>query len=176
MSIYTRTGDRGETDLIGGVRVRKDDALLEVCGTLDELNAWLGLARCEALPDDVDGLIEQIQHRLFAIGANLATGRSDSAATSELDLGDLEKIIDSWEVRLGATNSFILPSGCRAAAVLHLARAVCRRAERRLVTLSGSRPQAVSPIHLAYCNRLSDLLFILARAANHKAGLSDVSC
>jgi cob(I)alamin adenosyltransferase len=179
MSVYTRTGDDGETDLLGGARVPKDAARLEVCGPLDELNCWLGLARCEPLSAEVASLLEQIQRRLFDIGAEMATvgaSRTGAAAIHPTDVERLEQAIDRHEAKLAALDAFILPMGSRAAAVLHLARAVCRRAERRLVSLARAEPKAVSADLLAYVNRLSDLLFVLARTVNGHADIGDTFC
>ena len=179
MTIYTRTGDQGETDLLRGIRVPKDAALLEVCGALDELNALLGLARCELLPEGTNALLERIQRRLFDLGAELVavgSGEAGQAAIGPQDLAAMEEVIDRHEAELEPVATFILPAGCRAAAVLHLARAVCRRAERQLVALARGRPQAVAPAILSYINRLSDLLHILARSANAQAGMVDMPC
>ena len=179
MTIYMRTGDRGETDLLHGIRVPKDAALLEVCGTLDELNAVLGLARCEPLPEGTSALLERIQHRLFDLGAELVaagSGQTGQTLIGPQDVAALEEVIDRHEAELESATTFILPAGCRAAAVLHLARAVCRRAERQLVSLARSQPQAVASLLLSYINRLSDLLHILARLANAQAGVADTPC
>jgi cob(I)alamin adenosyltransferase len=179
MTIYTRTGDRGETDLLGGPRVPKDTARLEVCGDLDELDAWLGLARCEPLPAGAAALLEQIERRMVAVRAELATAPPalpGAAAVGSRDVAAIEQAIDRYEAKLDPLEAFILPGGSRAAAILHLARAVCRRAERRLVSLLRGEPAAVSPPLLAYVNRLSDLLFVLARAANAQAGVADAPC
>jgi cob(I)alamin adenosyltransferase len=179
MAIYTRTGDGGETDLLGGVRVPKDAALLEVCGDWDELNALLGLARGEPLPEGANGLLEQIQRQLFQVGAELVAVGSGQAAQTAIgpqDVAALEAVIDRHEAKLESAATFILPAGCRAAGMLHLARAVSRRAERRLVSLAKGRPPLVRPELLAYANRLSDLLYVLARAANAQAGVADTPC
>jgi cob(I)alamin adenosyltransferase len=179
MSIYTRTGDQGETDLLDGVRASKDAALLEVCGTLDEFNALLGLARCESLPEGAQTLLEQLQRRLFDVGADLMAiqrGQAGVAVIGSPDVTAIEQAIDRYDANLESLGTFILPAGIRGSAALHLARAVCRRAERRLVSLSRTRPQAVAPGLLAYMNRLSDLLYVLARAANAHAGVADTQC
>ncbi len=179
MTVYTRRGDDGETDLLGDGRVPKDAARLEVCGPLDELNCWLGLVRCEPLPTEVATLLEQIQRRLFDVCAELATvtaGRPRSAGIASSDVRSLEQTIDGYEAKLDSLKSFILPAGSRAAALLHLARAVCRRVERRLVSLLRVEPGAASADLLAYINRLSDLLFVLARTANGHAAVDDTSC
>ncbi len=179
MPIYTRTGDQGETDLPGGGRVAKDALLMEVLGTLDELGAWMGLARCEALSAAEIALLEQIQHHLFKMGSELADRSGEqplAGAISTEDVTALEQLIDRYQAKLKPTTTFILAGGCRAAGVLHLARAVCRRAERRLVTLATGGSQAVRLSHLAYLNRLSDLLFVLARVANLEAGVEETPC
>jgi cob(I)alamin adenosyltransferase len=179
MAIYTRTGDHGETDLLGGVRVPKDSPLLEVCGDLDELNALLGLARCESLPKGAEALLEQIQLRLFDVGAELvAVGSGQSPATKigAPEVAAIEQVIDQYEAAMEPVTAFILPVGSRAAATLHFARAVCRRAERNLVSLAKTRPRAFAPELLIYVNRLSDLLFVLARAANGHANIDDTPC
>ena len=179
MSVYTRTGDDGKTDLLGDGRVPKDAARLEVCGPLDELNCWLGLVRCEPLPTEMASLLEQIQRRLFDVCTELvtvATGRSRSAGVVASDVRSLEQSIDCYEAKLDSLNAFILPAGSRAAALLHLARAVCRRAERRLVCLARREPGAASADLLAYINRLSDLLFVLARTANGHADVRETFC
>lgn len=182
MKIYTRTGDRGETSLVGGARVSKDTPRLEFFGTLDELNSVLGMARAESLSEDVDRLLRQIQCELFSIAARLAT-EGDRAESDSLSVEALEKAIDRYDAELPPLGHFILPAGCRAAAALHVGRTVCRRAERRLVALIGPAeherpasdpggPETVAG-PLAYLNRLSDLLFVLARAANASDGLRD---
>ncbi|MEN6451514.1 MAG: cob(I)yrinic acid a,c-diamide adenosyltransferase [Thermoguttaceae bacterium] len=177
MAIYTRTGDEGDTDLLDGPRVPKDAARLEACGDLDELDAWLGLVRCEPLPDGAAALLEAIQRRIVFLRADLVTTMaSRGVAPCSCDAASIERAIDRYEAALKPLEAFILPGGCRAAATLHLARAVCRRAERRLVTLARLESTAVSPSCLAYVNRLSDLLFVLARAANAQAGIADTPC
>jgi cob(I)alamin adenosyltransferase len=179
MTIYTRSGDRGETDLLGGVRVPKDTARLEVCGDLDELDAWLGMVRCESLPDGAAALIEQLQRRMVDVRAELVTippAQPGAAAIGPRDVAAIEQTIDRYEAELAPLEVFILPGGGRPAAVFHLARAVCRRAERRLISLMRAEPQAVSPSLLAYVNRHSDLLFVLARAANAQVGIADTPC
>ena len=179
MSVYTRTGDDGETDLLGDGRVPKDAARLEVCGPLDELNCWLGLVRCEPIPGEVASLLEGIQRRLFDVGAELvtvATSRAKPSGITADDVRSLEQAIDHYEAQLDSLSTFILPAGSRAAALLHLARAVCRRAERRLVSLARSEPGVVSADLSAYINRLSDLLFVLARTANGHAEIGETLC
>ncbi len=179
LKIYTKTGDGGETGLFGGGRVPKDDRRVAAYGEVDELNAALGLALALEPRAFARDLLELVQRDLFTIGAELAS--PDPAklvkALPGPRLGDarveaLEDAIDRAEATLAPLKSFILPGGSSKAAALQLGRAVCRRAERAVVTLS--REAAVSPAILKYVNRLSDLLFVLARAANAAAGLSDV--
>lgn len=179
VKIYTRTGDTGETSLFGGTRVSKSDARVDAYGEVDELNAWLGFARASlgARPDraafaDIDEALVQIQRDLFALGARLAdpaekiSARVTKAALHDADVERLEQLIDRLEADLPALAHFILAGGVEAGAGLHLARAVCRRAERRMVTLQP----AVDLILIRYINRLSDVLFVMARAVNHRAG------
>ncbi len=179
LKIYTKTGDGGETGLFGGGRVPKDDRRVAAYGEVDELNAALGLALALEPRAFARDLLELVQRDLFTIGAELAS--PDPAklvkALPGPRLGDarveaLEDAIDRAEATLAPLKNFILPGGSSKAAALQLGRAVCRRAERAVVTLS--REAAVSPAILKYVNRLSDLLFVLARAANAAAGLSDV--
>jgi cob(I)alamin adenosyltransferase len=167
--IYTRTGDNGTTGLIGGKRVSKDSPSIEACGSLDELNALLGIVRSHALPDGIDGILQRIQDRLFTIGAELAT--PEGVEPRKKGLGDeevriLESQIDEFENKLPPLRQFILPGGMGAAAELHLARAVARRAERHCVSLS--RLDKINPQILRYLNRLSDLCFVLARYVNQQ--------
>lgn len=178
--IYTRTGDDGKTGLIGKGRVAKDDPRVTAYGTVDELNAVLGLVRAElaataATPDGVDPLIARIQHRLFDLGAELATpaAMANQQTIGDTHVAELEAAIDRYEAQLEPLREFILPGGCRLAAEFHLARAVCRRAERLVVTLAAGA--AVRPEVLRYLNRLGDLLFVLARSANAAAGEADVT-
>lgn len=175
--IYTRTGDFGETGLFGGGRVNKDEPRVEAYGEVDELNAALGLARSEKLPADLDALTQAIQEQLFTLGALLATPAGTKAEQSIPTLQaqwiiDMEQAIDRFDVEIGPLHQFILPGGSRAAATLHLARTICRRAERRVVSLFRGAGFDATPI--TYLNRLSDLLFTMARVANQRAGLKDV--
>ena len=176
MKIYTRTGDDGTTGLIGGSRVPKHDAAIECYGTVDELNACLGVAAVAADPDTASSLRE-IQGELFTIGAHLATPPGHAKAASIPALGTgwiarLESQIDAAEAGLPPLRNFILPGGTESAARLHLARTVCRRAERLLVAHAGER--SLDPLILTYMNRLSDWLFVYARLANHRADVPDV--
>ena len=165
MAIYTRNGDDGMTNLADGTRVGKHDARIATLGAIDELNAHLGLARAQAMDQGlIDGLVS-VQNDLFAIGAALANpGRSGDATLDDARIGQLEAWIDRAEKRLSPLQQFILPGGCTLAAQLHVARVVCRRAERSVVHLSGF--QDVWPPVLRYLNRLSDVLFTWARLAN----------
>jgi len=175
MKIYTKTGDLGETGLFAGPRVRKDDPRIEAYGTVDELNAVLGLARCQDLPQEIDALIAGIQHTLFDLGAELATPDPASRGTdliSMVHIEALEAAVDKYDATLPPLKTFILPGGASGAAWLHLARTVCRRAEREVVTLG--QQERLSPQVLVYLNRLGDLLFVLARAVNHAAGHEDI--
>lgn len=177
MKIYTKTGDRGDTGLFGGPRVAKNDARIEAYGTVDELNSVLGVARAVGLPGEIDLLVERIQNELFSLGAQLATPDPDAHQTALIgpaQIAALEQAIDRFEARLEPLKQFILPGGTAAAAHLHLARTVCRRAERRLITLVQTSSQPIAASLVIYLNRLSDLLFVVARAANHAAGTPDV--
>jgi cob(I)alamin adenosyltransferase len=175
MKIYTKTGDEGETGLFGGPRVRKDAPRIEAYGAVDELNAVLGLVRAEPLPADIDALLATIQNELFDLGAELATpdpAKMGVGALGPSQIAKLEAAIDRHEALLPPLKQFVLPGGSRAAAALHVGRTVCRRAERRAITLASV--ERISPQLIVYLNRLSDLLFVLARAVNHAAGLPDV--
>jgi len=179
MRIYTRTGDDGQTEVLGGCRVPKDAARPEACGALDELNAVLGLARAEGGVEwtDVDGLLKRVQGEIFEVGAELAAADPEARGLRTIGpehIRALEEAVDRFEAALVPLDGFILPGGTPAAGFLHLARTVCRRAERRLVTLSRTEPDRISPELLAYLNRLGDLLFVLARTANARAGVADV--
>jgi cob(I)alamin adenosyltransferase len=180
MNIYTRTGDRGETGLFGGGRVAKDDRRVEAYGDVDELNAALGLARAIELMPRVDEVLVPIQRDLFAIGALLATPdrekMHEQLAKARVDAGrvaELEAAIDAGEAELEPLRAFILPGGTPKAAALHVARTVCRRAERRVVTLA--HVVEIPELVVMYLNRLSDLLFVLARVANGRAGAGEVT-
>lgn len=174
MKIYTRMGDDGTTGLFGGHRVPKSDARIDCYGTVDELNAALGLAACASA--DVAKLLRPVQNDLFVIGAHLATPEAGkSAALPTLDesaIARLEMEIDSAEAELPPLKQFILPGGSEPAARLHLARTVCRRAERLIVRFAEDRP--VPAILITYLNRLSDWLFVQARYVNHKLGMADI--
>ena len=174
--IYTRGGDTGETGLVDGSRVSKANPRVDAYGDVDELNALLGLARARTLGADLDALVERIQRDLFALGARLAdpratsTGGPGKTALGQDDVTRLEHAIDRLDAELPELRRFILPGGAEAGAVLHLSRTVCRRAERRLVALGAG---AIDAIAVVYLNRLSDLLFVMARTANRRAGLGE---
>ena len=175
MKIYTKTGDDGRTGLLGGRRVAKDDPRIEAYGTVDELSVALGSARAAGLPPAVTSLILQIQADLFTVGAELASPVASEPSVSRIQqdrVQTLEAAIDQHEEGLEPLRYFILPGGTMAACFLHQARVICRRAERRVVTLA--RAEAVSPCVLPYLNRLSDLLFVLARVSNHGAALAEI--
>jgi cob(I)alamin adenosyltransferase len=176
MKIYTRTGDDGTTGLFGGGRVSKSDVRLSAYGAIDELNAVLGFARSAGLPKLCDQILLVLQNQMFDLGAELATPDSAKHGAELLTddlLDQLESWIDTLEADLAPLKTFILPGGTSAAAALHLARCVCRRAERRIVALSETA--SVRPLVLKYVNRLSDLLFVLARTANAEAGVGDIA-
>ncbi len=173
MKIYTKTGDRGETALFGGARVMKDDARIDACGMVDELNAAIGAVRADAVDRDLDEILAGIQNRLFSIGADLGTPFTSGGVTrvAEQEATALEAVIDRLEAYLAPLREFILPGGSPAAAHIHLARTICRRAERAVVHLF--RTEKVNPAIIVYLNRLSDLLFVAARTVNHRAHIPD---
>ncbi len=169
--IYTRAGDAGETSLGDGSRVAKSDPRIEAYGTVDELNSALGLALAGGLPGEFQPWLEEIQNDLFDLGADLSVplaGARERLRVTAAQVERLERLCDRVNERLDPLKSFVLPGGGEAAARLHLARTICRRAEREAVALAEAAD--VNPAALAYLNRLSDLLFILARAANAAAG------
>jgi cob(I)alamin adenosyltransferase len=175
VKIYTRTGDTGETSLFDGTRARKDDARVDAYGEVDELNAWLGLARA-SLPDpELADEIVHLQRDLFALGAQLAdpadklAPRVTKAVIGDDDVARLEQFIDRLEAELPPLRKFILAGGTPAGAAIHVARTVCRRAERRMVALTPP----IDPVLIRYVNRLSDLLFVLARAVNRRGGVAE---
>jgi cob(I)alamin adenosyltransferase len=177
VKIYTKTGDAGETGLFGGGRVGKDSLRVEAYGEVDELNATLGLVRTMAPPGDLDALLQRLQDQLFTVGAVLATPSGTKASSYIPTLKaewvtDMEKAIDTFESELSPMTHFILPGGSQAAAALHLARTVCRRSERRVVAALHAGEASAEAV--TYLNRLSDLLFVLARVANRRAGIEDV--
>lgn len=180
MKIYTRTGDAGDTGLFGGGRVSKDHHRVSAYGTVDELNASLGVAVTEVTDAEIRGRLVRVQHDLFALGAVLATAPPQDArprpkGLPELPLervAEMEAWMDAAELELEPLRAFILPGGSPGAAALHLARTVCRRAERAVVHLSTVEP--VESGIVVYLNRLSDLLFTFGRLENHRAGTPDV--
>jgi cob(I)alamin adenosyltransferase len=168
--IYTRTGDRGETGLGDGARVSKDNARVEAFGTVDELNSVIGLLLTETLPQPQRATLTRIQHWLFDLGGELSI--PGHRAIDARQVSTLEETLDTLNADLEPLKEFILPGGCKAAAWCHLARTVCRRAERRLVTLGLG--ESINPESLRFLNRLSDLLFVMARALNRGEGRADV--
>jgi cob(I)alamin adenosyltransferase len=180
VKIYTKTGDSGNTGLFGGGRVPKDDPRVEAYGDVDELNAVLGLARSAELMPRIDEVLVPIQRDLFSIGALLATPDRDKmeqhltkARISDERIAELEREIDACDKELEPLKAFILPGGTQKAAALHVARTVCRRAERRVIHLQ--REVEIPQIVVVYLNRLSDLLFTLARFANARADAGEVT-
>jgi cob(I)alamin adenosyltransferase len=177
MKIYTRRGDTGETSLLGGASVWKNSPRMDVIGTFDELNAELGLLRTERLPEEIDRLLERLQNELFSAGSEIASSspaESPCPRIGKKHIQDLEATIDHYDARLLPLKGFILPGGIRSAAMFHVARTICRRAERHLAALVQSDTKAVSMDMMAYINRLSDLFFILARISNVQAGVADM--
>ncbi len=165
--IYTRAGDAGETSLGDGTRVPKSNLRIEAFGTVDELNSFIGVLLTTGVPDEFRPWLEQIQNELFDLGADLSVPADDERERLRISAEQvvrLEELCDVVNERLAPLKSFVLPGGTEAAAILHVARTVCRRAERATVALAEEA--AVNPAALAYLNRLSDFLFILARAAN----------
>ena len=180
LKIYTRTGDSGDTGLFGGGRVGKDHPRVEAYGEVDELNAAIGMARAVELMPRVDEVLVPVQRDLFAIGALLATPdrermrqQLDKARIDDARIAELERAIDECERELTPLAAFIIPGGTPKAAALHVARTVCRRAERRVVALE--RAEELPRLVVVYLNRLSDLLFVLARVANRRAGAGEVT-
>ena len=179
MKVYTRGGDQGETSLVGGERVRKDATRVEAYGAVDELNALLGVVLADLEYEDLCEGLRGIQSTLFDLGAELATpdleqreerGKS-VPRVSEREVAEFEDWIDRMEAELAPLRNFILPGGSRPAALLHLARTICRRAERRVITLAAK--EVVGPPAVVYLNRLSDLLFVMARVVNRRSGLAE---
>jgi cob(I)alamin adenosyltransferase len=168
--ITTRTGDAGETGLGDGTRVPKDSARIQALGDVDELNSALGLVMAEDLPREVREALLEIQHDLFSLGGELSI--PGHAMLGREHVEKLERLLEKWNTDLPPLKEFILPGGCRAAAAAHLARTVCRRAERAVVALG--RTEAVGELPRQYLNRLSDLLFVAGRVLNRAAGGSDV--
>lgn len=180
MKIYTRTGDRGDTSLFGAGRVPKDDPRVAAYGDVDELNSVLGVVRAAEPNDFFDSLLQTIQRDLFSIGGQLAAPDPGAVAKALVKanlstdrVSEFERVIDESDAELPPLRAFVLPAGGSKAAALHLARTVCRRAERSVVHLA--RESQIPDLFIVYLNRLSDLLFTLARLANHRAGVSDVT-
>ena len=176
VKIYTKTGDSGETSLFDGTRVAKTDPRVVAYGDVDELQACLGMARAAKLPADLDEMCLSLQRDLFALGARLAdpahriARRVEKIVIDERSVARLEGWIDALDTEIPPLRHFILSDGAPAGAVLHFARTVCRRAERSILSLGDG---AVEPVVVVYVNRLSDLLFTMARAANHRAGTTE---
>ncbi|MCH8293333.1 cob(I)yrinic acid a,c-diamide adenosyltransferase [Candidatus Poribacteria bacterium] len=170
MKIYTKTGDTGETGLYGGARIPKDSLRVEAIGTVDELNACIGYARSQIRDTEIDAVLERVQNELFDLGADLATldehAKADSLRIPSEMVHALEREIDRFQTELPPMTHFILPGGSAGGSVLHLARTVCRRSERCVVRLATT--ESINPEVLRYLNRLSDLLFVLARCVNHR--------
>jgi cob(I)alamin adenosyltransferase len=173
VKIYTKTGDTGETGLWGGFRVSKDALRVHAYGAVDELNAAVGVARASNHDEDLDVVLGMLQEQLFVVGADLASPNDSPhiPRIGEADIEELERQIDALELELTPLQQFILPGGGIAAASLHSARTVCRRAERWAVSLG--RSETINEL-VRYLNRLSDLLFVLARVANARSGITDI--
>ncbi len=174
IKIYTKTGDDGQTSLWGGQRLSKDNDRIHAYGTVDECNAAIGVARTNEIDREIDEMLQAVQNRLFVVGADLATPSATQTAIDRIvdaDSEQLEKWIDRLEAELPKLKQFIIPGGTAAAAQLHLARTVCRRAERWTVRLAQA--DDVHKQALKFLNRLSDFLFVAARAVNYRSGLQD---
>jgi cob(I)alamin adenosyltransferase len=173
--MYTRTGDSGETGLFSGERVSKDSLRVEAYGTVDELSCWIGYARSLIEGDEIDAILERIQQDLFLVGAELATRQKRSglqkAKVTQAMVEHLEEEIDKLDAELPPLSTFIVPNGTRAAAALHVARTIARRAERRTVALTKN--EKLNPALVPYLNRSSSLLFVLARVVNKRAGIEE---
>jgi cob(I)alamin adenosyltransferase len=178
MKIYTKTGDSGETSLLGGKRVWKDNLRIQTCGTIDELNSIIGLSINEITNSELKEVLQGIQNDLFVIGSDAAMPIGNvNSKISILRIAEnlsekLESIIDKYDSQLPVLKNFILPGGAKGSALLHFARSVCRRAERNVVALS--QVEKINPSIEKYMNRLSDLLFVLARYVNFSNGTSDI--
>jgi cob(I)alamin adenosyltransferase len=181
LKIYTKTGDKGETSLYGGKRVRKDDSRVEAYGVVDETNASIGFARASIhegcsgsreILNYIDSVLEPVQHKLFAIGATLSGSEDQNYSVKDFDIESLERAIDKMDEEVQPIKAFILPFGTDLCVRLHLARTISRRAERRVVALSSTAE--IDPKIISYLNRLSDFLFTLARYANKAQGVPDV--
>jgi len=174
MKLYTKRGDDGSTGLIGGGRVSKDDLRVTAYGDVDETNAAIGVVAAQCTDGEINSILHRIQHDLFVLGTELATpsGTGARLTIDEFRVSQLERWIDAATAEVSPLKNFILPGGAAPAAALHLARTICRRAERTVVNLG--RKESVGPLAIVYLNRLSDLLFALARLANHRSGVADV--
>lgn len=178
MKIYTKTGDTGQTGLIGGRRVSKADLRIDAYGTVDELNSWIGLVRDQAVNGDRKTLLKEIQDRLFTVGAELATDpekapKQAMPAIVPADVTLLETSMDGMDEELPELRAFILPGGHESVSFCHLARTVCRRAERLVITLNETSP--VDPLVIQYLNRLSDYLFMLSRQMTQDLGAEEIA-
>ncbi len=178
MKIYTKGGDKGETGLFGGERVSKDSLRIEAYGTIDELNSFIGLTLDEAEDPDVQTLLGKIQNTLFVLGSDLSAPDNDKnkkhkiPRISKIHYEEIEREIDKFDEQLKELKNFILPSGSKSAALLHVCRTICRRAERRVVSLNNT--VNLSPDIIIFLNRLSDLFFVLARYENKVSGNKDI--
>lgn len=172
--VYTKSGDAGETSLVDGTRVKKSDARVTAYGEVDELNSWLGLIRVGLNDPQLDQALEKIQNELFIVGADLASPMTIQVPRiDEEQVGSLETLIDQLLEELEPLQEFILPGGSEAAAMLHVARTIARRAERHIVTLASEAE--INSQAIIYLNRMSDLLFVMARIVNKRAGVKDIS-
>jgi len=177
MKIYTKTGDKGQTALIGGRRVSKADLRIDAYGTVDELNSWIGLVRDQAVSASRKDLLKEIQDRLFTVGAELATDpgkapRQAMPAITPADVAQLEDAMDAMDAELPELRAFVLPGGHQAVSFCHLARTVCRRAERLVIALDATNPG--DPLVIQYLNRLSDYLFVLSRKMAQELNVEEV--
>ena len=178
MKIYTKGGDKGETGLFGGERVPKDSIRIEAYGTIDELNSFIGLTIIEIKDQEVKELLNRIQNNLFTLGSDLAAPDNEKnkkhyiPRIKESHFEEIEKEIDKFDSRMEELRNFILPGGCKSSALLHICRAICRRSERRVVTLNNG--VNLSPEIIIFLNRLSDLFFVLARYENKISGIEDI--
>jgi cob(I)alamin adenosyltransferase len=178
MKIYTKGGDKGETGLFGGERVSKDSIRIEAYGTVDELNSFIGLLLTEIIDGDVKILLNRIQNLLFILGSDLAAPDDEKnrkhniPRISKSHYEELEKEIDKYDEKLEELRNFILPGGCKSSVLLHICRTICRRAERKTVSLQNEGK--VSSEIIIFLNRLSDLFFVLARYENKISGIEDI--
>lgn len=174
MKIYTKKGDSGQTSLFGGTKIMKNEDRIEAYGTVDELNSVIGMVLTHSLTKKGKGILQEIQHQLFILGADLATPQTKKTKIERIGtpvIDQIEKWIDKLDEELSPLMNFILPGGSPAGALLHLARTVCRRAERKTVTLKEN--ETITDECIIYLNRLSDLLFVMARYENLEAGVQE---